>query len=152
MSSEVQPREILGRLERIESSLAAIGGQLQRKAHSEEALEILSDGLALYRRRILEQAGAAGARAQRREILERASGDRALGLSERKILDCLLRHDDPLTAKFCELTFSQLVRQARVGKSRAKAYLACLESRGYISRRDDGYRKWFCIRPPARAQ
>ena len=138
--------QILERLGRIEQSVAAIGAKLDQRGPVHEVLGVFSDGLAAYRRRILDTNGRARVHDLRCQLVARMIQDQALGYPHRKIVERLLEQYDPTTGRFHETPFNRLVRIARVGKSRAKNYLALLERRGYVERRSDGYRTGFSIR------
>jgi hypothetical protein len=135
-------------LARIEAALGAVVERLDRRAEIDEALGVLTAGLAEYRQRILGEVAARQEGARRSHILERLSHDAALGFPHRKLVECLLAQRELSTGSFAALSFSRLVRLARVGKSRSKAYLADLEARGFVSRRHDGYRTWYALVQP----
>lgn len=149
MAGAASERLILDRLDRIEAGMTRLGARFEARHATDAALGVLADGLAAYRRRVLEEAHATAAAVAQRRVLDRLCRDEALGFPHRKIVEALVRQYDPLNGTFRELAFSRLVRAARVGKSRTKGYLSLLERREYVVRRPDGYRTWFRIRPPA---
>ncbi len=131
--------QIMEELANIRSGLDRIEGQI---AAGSTLFEVFNGGLEAYRRK--DVAHFRHATAQQMWHI-RSQADPDLLFPHRKILECLLRQYDDMTDQFGELHFSALVRQARVSKSRAARYLAALEEKGYVRRRDDGYRVFYRI-------
>ena len=137
-------------LERVSSLKRTIDERLGRiEAALEAGIEparIFSDGLKAYRERTLrEELGGRRITAEDR-LRHRVRQDSNLSFPHRKILDCLMEKYDLSLEQFQEVHFSKLVREARVGKNRAKAYLSLLEQKGYVEKRDDGYRIFFRLK------
>jgi len=77
------------------------------------------------------------------QVLSKIQCDIGLKYPHRKILDFLLSQYDYSTGKFKEIHFSKIVKECRLGKNMAKGYLDNLAERGYLKKRDDGYRVWY---------
>lgn len=71
--------------------------------------------------------------------------DKTLGHPHKKILEYLSDKFDHPSGKFNEVNFSKIVKECRLGKNMAKGYLDTLVEKGYLCRRDDGYRVWYCV-------
>lgn len=63
----------------------------------------------------------------------------------RKILEYLAQQYDYGEKAYVEVNMSRIVKECRLGKNRAKEYLDCLESKGLLVKREDGYRVWYRI-------
>ena len=85
----------------------------------------------------------------RQELLARISVDPDLRFPHRKLLDFLVGEYDYNKDQFEEVNFSRLVKECKVGKNKAQGYLSVLEQKGFVVRRDDGYRIFFRIRAEA---
>jgi len=72
---------------------------------------------------------------------QKVRSDSELRYPHKKIMEKLIGNFDYSTREFKERTFSQLVKDARLGKNKASSYLADLENKGLIQQRSDGYRK-----------
>lgn len=132
--------QILLRLDRLEESLVGTLRDIQQRLSSgQEVIQVFSDGLQAYKKRCIGEVHSGS----HPRIIERIRQDRQLRFPHRKIVETLLSQYDFKEQGFTELHFSRLVREARVGKNRAKGYLSLLTEKGYVQRRDDGYRKFF---------
>lgn len=131
--------EIMEELASIRSDLGRIESQI---ALGSGFFEVFSSGLESFRRKSIAHLRELNAQ-QLWQVRFQADAD--LRYPHRKILECLLRHFNDATRDFDELCFSDLVRNARVSKSRAKQLLIVLEAKGYIRRRDTGYRTYYRI-------
>lgn len=136
--------EMLERVTRIEQSVCEALKVIDAKI-GHDALMFFDESLRMYRERCLREAHMTASSAVIARLAEKVRQDRDLGFPHRKIMDVLLMQYDFQLADFKEVHFSRLVREARVGKSRARAYLSTLIGKGYVLERDDGYRK--CFRP-----
>lgn len=139
--------EILQKVSGIERSLRESMERIERKLSAgEEPVSFFADALQLYRQKHIKLLADDKHRTAIDRLRERFSLDAELCYPHRKILDSLLSRFDFQSGKFFEAHFSELVRQARVGKNRAQGYLALLEAKGYVERRNDGYRHFFRIK------
>ena len=75
----------------------------------------------------------------------RITQDPEITYPQRKILDRLLERHDPITGAFKPVQFTQLVRDARVGKGRTNGYLEPLIRKGIVRKWSDGYRTFVCM-------
>lgn len=110
-------------------SLRARCALIEAQVHSHAAaVKLVMDGLSSFYRdqRFTHYERAISALA----LLART--DRALRLPHRKILDALAGHFDSNADVFVSVPFSVLVREARVGKRLAGAYLRDLCNSGYV--------------------
>ena len=135
--------EILEGIERIEDS---IGGIEKTVATGQEVLELFNQGLRLYKENLLKKAGISKRNKHLYEWSEKIRNDGDLRYPHRKILDFLSGQWDLSKNQFKEVHFSKIVKEAHVGKSKTNSYLSLLERKGYIQKRDDGYRRFFKIR------
>lgn len=71
--------------------------------------------------------------------------DKSLRFPHRKILEYLSEQYDYQSNEFHEVHFSKIVQKCRLGKNMAKAYLDFLVKKGYLGKRGDGYRVWYCV-------
>lgn len=137
-------------LERVSSLRKAMDERLGRiEAAIEAGIEparVLSDGLRAYRERVLKQEFGGRRITAEDRLRQSVRQDSSLSFPHRKILDCLMEKFDPSTSQFQEVHFSKLVREARVGKSRARVYLNLLEEKGYVEKRGDGYRLFYRLK------
>lgn len=108
---------------------------------SDSVFRVLSDTLKAHRANVLREVQNGPMNA----ILTKVRTDPELRFPHRKILEFLASRYDFTTNAFQEAFFSQIVRGARLGKNRAREYLAVLERKGYIQSRHDGYRLFFRI-------
>jgi len=76
---------------------------------------------------------------------EKIRNDKDLRFPHRKILEFLLGQYDFEKKEWREVNFSRIVREARIGKNKAKSYLTLLETKGYVEKREDGYKKWWRV-------
>lgn len=133
----------------------------------EQILEkvISIEGLMLQNRKILEQSlsisrkhdlilthGIVGYKSKSRgshgapvKLYAMIRQDKSLRYPHRKILDFLIEQYDYEKGVFKEVHFSKIVRECRLGKNMAKNYLEFLVEKGYLGRRDDGYRVWYSV-------
>ena len=77
------------------------------------------------------------------QLFQKITQDSTLRYPHRKILEFLSGQYDYQHGRFKEIHFSALVRECRLGKNKAKEYLGLLVEKGYLARRDDGYRIWY---------
>jgi len=80
------------------------------------------------------------------QLREKVTKDDDLGYPHSKIMERLMSEFDYSSRQFGEVNFSQLVKDSHIGKNMANQYLAALENKGLVEKRDDGYRKHFKIR------
>lgn len=109
-----------------------------------EGMRFLSSALSAYRDACLREAQLSMDPVL--AWLARMQKDKELRHPHRKILARLLDEFDFLEGQFQEIHFSKLVKEAHVGKNAARSYLSLLETKGYISARNDGYRKFLRMR------
>lgn len=139
--------EILSRLSKIEETLATGLRNVDEKLNtSRDSFQFFSDGLKAYKDRTLKELQISTTKSVLNNWAEKIRHDKDLRFPHRKILDCLLGRYDFESGEFKEVHFSRLVNEAHVGKNAAKGYLAVLEQKGYVRKRDDGYRVFFKIR------
>ncbi|MDA2933576.1 hypothetical protein MYX82_04465 [Acidobacteria bacterium AH-259-D05] len=122
--------EILQRVVRIEAAL------------QQDGFQFFNNALRSYKDNLLKETQIKGLL---NKYSERIRCDKDLRFPHRKILDFLLTQYDFSKNEFKEVHFSRLVREARLGKNKAKSYLSLLEQKGYVKQRNDGYRKLFSI-------
>lgn len=118
----------------------------EKLSPGQETFQLFSDGLRAYKDRLLKEAHVSDSYITLRQLTERIRTDKELRFPHKKILDFLLGEFDPLKSEFREVHFLKLAREARIGKNMASGYLSLLEEKGYVSKRHDGYRKFFKIR------
>ena len=136
-------QEILQRVTKIENVLVDGLKRMQEQLDKAQPFFRFFDaGLSAYRNEIVKS----NSNQLVAQLSERIRNDRELRFPHRKLLDFLLGQFDYSKQQFKEIHFSQLVKEARVGKNAAKAYLEFLEQKGYILRRSDGYRLFCKIR------
>lgn len=131
-----QAQDILLKLSRIETRLD------QFISSGDGIFSVFNAGLEAYRGRLLTETRASPANA----LLARIQRDSELRFPHRKILEFLSQQYDFAAQEFKEVFFSEIVRNARVGKNRAGRYLSLLERKGLVEKRHDGYRLFFKIR------
>jgi len=143
--SQNHPRaEILEKLDSMHASLLqGIAGVERRIIQGENTFQFFSDGLEAFKSRQMNVASAVDFQAA---WLARIHADTQLRFPHRKILEFLLRQYDFRARAFSKVHFSRLAREARVGKSRAKAYLSLLIAKGYVEEESDGYRVYYRLR------
>ena len=145
-SSHVNERIIL-KINKIEETLNQRFNQIEeRLSLGQDTFLLIRDGLQAYKDRWAQDFQGAATNLSMHKLYEKIRNDKDLRFPHRKILDCLLGQFDFSTKDFKELNFSRLVKEARVGKNMAGSYLRLLEEKGYISVRDDGYRKWVRVK------
>lgn len=110
-----------------------------------EVISLIHDALRLYRQRHIDDQLKLRSAPQR--LLQTFATDPDISYPQRKILEFLLRQFDHAHQRFQEVHSSKLVREARLGRGRAKEYLSTLEHKGYIQKRSDGYRVFYRINP-----
>jgi len=139
--------EILRRVVSIEHALT-VGFNLveEELAARQDVFEFFSEGLKAYKQSLFSDAGISESKKVLGRWLENIRVDQDLRFPHRKILDFLLGQYDFTTNEFKEAHFSRIVKEARVGKNMANGYLTFLEQKGYIQKREDGYRKFYKIR------
>jgi hypothetical protein len=133
--------EVLDRISKIEVSLAEGFRNVEAKL-STGIFEIVNDGLKTHRLNLLKDNNIT----KRIQWLEKIRTDKDLRFPHKKILDFLLDQFDFTKNEFKGIQFSKLVKEAHVGKNMANNYLSLLEQKGYIEKRNDGYRTFFKIR------
>jgi DNA-binding transcriptional ArsR family regulator len=139
---------MLARLQAVEAGVARLSEMVSCQ---EEVVRLLHDGLRSYRERVLGDRGVLAYDRLLGVLAARVRGDASLGLAHRKLLEVLSAAFDHQQRKFLEVSFSVLVRQAHVGRSRAGAHLRSLMARGLITVRSDGYRKYYRLDLPREA-
>lgn len=136
--------EIFERVCKIENLLATGIEQLRKELDAgRESREFLDAGLKAYREKCLKEVGARPDPIA--PIWARIRSDPEIRFPHRKILERLAARYDFQAKAFSEIHFSGLVKESRVGKNKAKEYLALLEAKGFIASRTDGYRKFYKI-------
>jgi len=118
----------------------------EKLSHSEDVFRFFSNGLKSYKDKGLQESKESALKLLINSTAERARNDKKLRYPHHKILDCLLNHHDYFNNEFKEVHFSKLVKESRIGKNMAKDYLSLLERKGYIEKRNDGYRVHFRIK------
>lgn len=137
--------EILEKIVQIEKALARGLKEVSEKLDlGREPLRFFDDALKLYRDKFVDEVKPFSEAMQ--GWFEKIRNDEELGFPHRKILEFLLGQYDFQNRAFQEAHFSRLVKEARVGKNMAKKYLAELEEKGYVEKRNDGYRIFFKIK------
>jgi predicted transcriptional regulator len=111
----------------------------------EEHRFLLDHGLLGLKAKIAKQTARKLNTDPRSILYERMRIDKMLRHPHRKILDFLSGLYDELGNEFKEAHYSELVKQCRLGKNMASSYLRFLDDKGYISRRNDGYRVWYRV-------
>jgi len=145
-SSHVNEKIFL-KINKIEETLNQRFNQIEeRLSLGQDTFLLIRDGLQAYKDRWAQDFQGAATNLSMHKLYEKIRNDKDLRFPHRKILDCLLGQFDFSTKDFKELNFSRLVKEARVGKNMAGSYLRLLEEKGYISVRDDGYRKWVRVK------
>jgi hypothetical protein len=136
--------EIFERVCKIENLLASGIEQLHQDLNAgKEGREFLEAGLKAYREKCLRELNAKPDPTA--TIWARIRNAPEIRFPHRKIIECLAARYDFQSKAFEEIHFSKLVKEACVGKNKAKEYLALLEVKGLIASRTDGYRKFFRI-------
>lgn len=110
--------------------------------------KLLSDGFSRLESRSPEKLRSAPAAGDKllSQWSARIRADTELRFPHRKIMDCFLGEYDPASDRCPEIHFSKIVKLARLGKNKAKGYLALLETKGYIETRTDGYRVFYTLK------
>ena len=132
--------EILRRLNTLADELREIKESLMK---AQAGFQFFEDGLKAYGERSLKEIHGSQSQAVLNQFVERFRNDAELRYPHRKILDVLLRQYDFTKREFGSIHFSRLVKEAHVGKNKAKGYLSFLEQKGYVERRETGYRTFF---------
>jgi len=112
---------------------------------SHDAFLIIKDGLQSYKERCLKDLQSSTTAASLNRLYEKIRNDKDLRFPHRKILEFLLGQYDFEKKEWREVNFSRIVREARIGKNKAKSYLTLLETKGYVEKREDGYKKWWRV-------
>lgn len=129
-------------LTEVEKRLARIEKSLERGAGT---FQFFNDALKAHKERQLQDS-VLGSRLPQK-VLGRIIADTSLRFPHRKIIELLLRQFDYEKQEFQEVHFSRLVKEAHVGKGAASGYLHVLQEKGYVIRRDDGYRVFYRLNP-----
>lgn len=124
----MDPEHIARRLESIDSTLA-----MARPAF--EAFAIMVEA---YRHHLRSESAPSAWKA-----ISIINNDKELKTPQKKLLLYLAHHIDSSTGRHREVHFSQLVKDAKVGKSKAQHHLAMLKAKGYVQHRSDGYRTFY---------
>jgi predicted transcriptional regulator len=137
--------EILERIVRIEKALAQGFGEVREKLEiGKEPFQFFNEALRLYRDKFREEI--LPVKVFLHDWFTKVRNDGSLRYSHRKILEFLLERYDFQNRAFQEVHFSKLVKEARIGKNMGKKYLMELEEKGYVEKRNDGYRMFFRIK------
>ena len=128
--------KILESLKRIEEKLNV----------GQESFLLVRNGLKAYKERVQKDLQMSLKDSAMSRWYETVRHDSELRFPHRKIIDVLLAQYDYNNGQFMDVHFSKLVKEARIGKNKAKSYLDLLEQKGYIEKWEDGYRKFFRIR------
>ncbi|MDA2934366.1 hypothetical protein MYX82_08480 [Acidobacteria bacterium AH-259-D05] len=127
--------EILQRVMRIEDAL------------QQDGFQFFNNALKAYKDSCLKETQISKRQILVNQYIKKCQLDKDLSYPHTKILNALLDQYNFSEHRFKEIHFSRLVREARLGKNKAKGYLSLLEQKGYIEKRNDGYRKFFKVRP-----
>lgn len=137
---DIQPHTDCSALQEIQKQIASRLDRIEQKLdQGKDTHSFFSIALHAYRQHHSDIATIP------QKLLALFSSDLDLKFPHRKLLEHLLQHYDFETAAFQELSYSKLAAAARVGKQAAREHLSLLQEKGYVERRDDGYRIWFRI-------
>lgn len=138
--------EIAGKLDRLENEINERLIRVERIIRrNEEGMQFLSDVLQCYKKRLCHKERRERQEATRSRISQKIRGDSELSYPHRKIIDALVERYDYQSNTFQKTHFTELVKAARIGRSRARTYLNLLLQKGYIVEQSDSYRTFFYI-------
>ena len=133
--------EILEKLTNIEQAVTCRLGSIEEKLEmAGDAFQIFHDGLKAYRERYGMDSHLSDPNSVLNRLMHKFRNDKELEFPHRKILDYMISNYQFEKNEFKEVHFSQLVREAHVAKDLARSYLAFLEQKGYIQKRNDGHK------------
>ena len=138
MTTEYISGDMADRLASIDNRLTQGLELLQSLVSASAGLHLVNDALNAYKDQCFKEADAQ--KTIQDTWIRKISADNELTFPHRKILEFLLNQYDYQTQQFKEVHYSKLVRDARLGKNKAKAYLDFLTAKNYIEKRNDGYR------------
>lgn len=109
-----------------------------------ELVFLLNHGIEGFKNKILKEAD------KKEDIKEKLYSliqqDKSLRFPHRKIMVCLIENYDYTKKEFKEINFSRLVKEAKIGKNKAREYLELLLEKGLLKQRTDGYRKMYRVK------
>jgi DNA-binding transcriptional ArsR family regulator len=142
--ADAEVSQILERVQRIETTLAEhLPIIAQHLEDGRYASALFRDGMEAFAERRLKEAHLSTGIVE--SVLGRARRDPTITYPQRKLLEALASLYDYRTRRFGEISFSKLVRLARVSKSRAKWHLKALEDTKLVRSRTDFYRVYYKI-------
>lgn len=138
--------KILERFDKLEQVVTDSLQELEDKLNmGEETFLLFNNGLKAYKERHLYDVKVSDSNIVLNKLSEKFRNDKELRYPHRKILEFLLSQYDFDKSEFNEVYFSQLVKEAHLGKNMADSYLSLLKQKSYIQKRTDGYRTYFKI-------
>jgi len=150
MEKKENENKVLEKLGEIEVSLTTKFKNLEELiAPGKETFEFFRKGLASYKEQSIKEKVCEEKIPDFHKLHERTRQDRELRFPHRKIIELLAGAYDYQKGKFQELHFSKLVKDAKLGKNKAKEYLTFLIQKNYIEERTDGYRNFYRIKNPS---
>ena len=110
-----------------------------------EINQLLKYGIEGYKKKILENYKTENSQNPENQTTIKIRNDPSIRFPHRKIIEYLQQQYDHDKQEFKESNFSTIVKKCRIGKNKAGEYLKLLQEKGYITKREDGYRKWYKI-------
>lgn len=107
---------------------------------------LIANGINGYKQKIIRDFKIKEKSTPKEALYQKIRHDMSLRHPHRKILHFLIKQFDYQAGVFREAFFSQIVKECRLGKNKAGEYLDFLVARGYLRKREDGYRVWYSVK------
>lgn len=139
---------VITKMYKIESTLNEEVEYRKNHIESQNRLKTLLDyGLKGFQEKAIETYKETGKPLTAQDkLLKRIKNDDSLTCPQKKILNYMSQMYDFRINEFKEVYQSQIIKACKLGKNMAKRYFFQLIDKGYIKRRDDGYRIWYKIK------
>jgi len=111
---------------------------------------LIRHGIEGYRDRIIREFKLRENTYPKEKLYALVRQDKSLRYPHRKILSFLIEQYDYTEKRFCEVHFSRIVKECRIGKNNARQYFEFLLDKGLIETRSDGYRRFYWVTVDAR--
>ena len=135
--------KVMTGIKRIETIDDQIKELKQQVDEQNKFSDVIKYGLEGYKYKIIKTYAENAIVNPQNKINEKIKKDPDIRYPHRKILEFLSQKYDHEKSTFKEANFSTIVNECKIGKNKAGEYLKLLEEKGYIKKRDDGYRVWY---------
>jgi len=150
MGSKMKPKkDIFERVNQLEQVLLNRINRLEELISvGKEGFEFINGGLKVCRDAMLKESQINAPDGPIAIWNKRIQKDKDLRYPHKKIMEALLEQYDYQQSQFKKTHFSQLVKDAKIGKNKANEYLQMLKNKGYVEQEKTPYRTFFRLKYP----